>query len=44
MVKYRTIGADDLGFFFRTDSVDEAYDFVTRELAEHALGLPGASL
>ncbi len=44
LVKYDTIDADDLGFIFRTDSVDQAYDFITRELTEHALETPGAVL
>ena len=37
MVKYGTISADDVKLFFRTNSVDEAYDYVTRELELHAL-------
>jgi hypothetical protein len=37
MVKYGTISADDVKLFFRTNSVDEAYDFVTHELETHAL-------
>ena len=37
MVKYGTIGADDVKLFFRTNSVDEAYVYVTRELETHAL-------
>lgn len=37
MVKYGTIGADDVKLFFRTNSVDEAYEYVTRELELHAL-------
>ncbi len=44
LVKYGTIDRKDLDLFFRTDSVDEAFDFVTRELTEHALISPGASL
>ena len=44
LVRYGTIGADDLAFVFHTDSVDEAFDFVTRELAEYALESPGARL
>ena len=44
LVKYGMIGAEDLEPIFRTDSVDGAYEFITRELAEHALGTPGASL
>ena len=38
MAKFGTISPDDVDLFFRTDSVDEAYEYLTRELAEHALG------
>ncbi len=34
----------DLDLLFRTDSVDEAYDFVTGQLETHALGTPGPTL
>ncbi len=44
LVRFGMIDADDLNFIFRTDSVDEAYRFITRELTEHALAAPGASL
>ncbi len=44
LLRYGTIAEDDLDFIFRTDSVDEAFDYVTRELAEHALERPGATL
>ena len=44
MVKYGTIDRDDLALVFRTDSVDEAFEFITRELTEHALGEPGGAL
>ncbi|MFQ5785450.1 MAG: LOG family protein [Alphaproteobacteria bacterium] len=44
LVRYGTISAEDLDLFFTTDSVDDAYDFITRELTEHALGVPGATL
>ncbi|MFQ6017037.1 MAG: LOG family protein [Kiloniellaceae bacterium] len=39
-----TIDPEDLELLYRTDSVDEAFDFITRELKEHALGSPGATL
>lgn len=39
-----TIGAGDTALIHRTDSVDDAYDFITRELTEHALADPGGSL
>jgi predicted Rossmann-fold nucleotide-binding protein len=44
LVKYGTIGPSDLDLFHRTDSVDEAYDIITRGLAENALGSPGPTL
>jgi uncharacterized protein (TIGR00730 family) len=44
LVKYGTIGPSDLDLFFRTDSVDEAYEIITKGLTENALGNPGAVL
>jgi uncharacterized protein (TIGR00730 family) len=44
LVRYGTISAEDLALFHRTDSVDEAYDLITRGLVENALGSPGAVL
>ena len=44
LIRYGTIDASDAELFFRTDDVDEAYQYVTAELTEHALGEPGASL
>src|SRR5713101_185120 len=38
------ISKDDPGLVFRTDSVDEAYDWLILQLAEKALGQPGATL
>ena len=40
LVHYGTISRDDLEVFERTDSVDEAFAFLVRELTEHALGHP----
>jgi uncharacterized protein (TIGR00730 family) len=37
MVEAGTISAEDLDLFFRTDSVDEAYDFLVRELTRSFL-------
>ena len=34
----------DIELMFRTDSVDEAYDWIVLRLAEHALGQPGPTL
>jgi uncharacterized protein (TIGR00730 family) len=44
LVKYGTISPGDVELFHRTDSVDEAYDIVTRDLTQNALGNPGAQL
>jgi uncharacterized protein (TIGR00730 family) len=44
LVRYGTIGPDDVRLFHRTDSVDEAYELITRGLTEHALASPGAVL
>ena len=44
LVQYGTIAPRDRDLFHRTDSVDEAYDIITRGLTEHALGVPGPSL
>jgi len=42
--RYGTIDADDLALFFRTDSVDEAFEFITEQLSTYALEYPGARL
>ncbi len=42
--RYGTIGPEDDALFFRTPSVNEAFDFVTEELREYALASPGPSL
>ncbi len=44
LVDFGTIDVADLDLFLRTDSVDEAFDFITVELEEHALASPGATL
>ena len=41
LVEFGTISAKDLELFHRADSVDEAFAFITRELTENALALPG---
>ncbi len=38
------INADDIKLMRFTDSVDDAYDWIIKELAEHALGKPGPRL
>ena len=42
--KYGTIDAADLNLFFRTDSVDEAFDYVTDQLKTYSMASPGARL
>ena len=42
--RYGTIDPEDLGLFFRTDSVDEAFAFITEQLYSYALDDPGAKL
>jgi uncharacterized protein (TIGR00730 family) len=42
--RYGTINAQDLELFFRTDSVDEAFDFIIEQLKSHALDIPGPRL
>jgi len=44
LVKYGSIDAADLGLFFRTDSLDEAYEYVVRELTKYAEAERGATL
>ena len=44
LVRYGTISPEDVGLFHRTDSLDEAYEIITRGLKEYALGTPGAVL
>jgi uncharacterized protein (TIGR00730 family) len=44
MVARGTIAAEDVSLMYRTDSIDDAYDFVVRELTERALPFPGGVL
>src|SRR5688572_15870843 len=44
LVRHGTISRDDLRMFHRTDSVDEAFEIVTRHLSEYAMTEPGAIL
>ena len=37
MVRYGTISPEDVNLFYRTDSIDDAFAFITRELETHAL-------
>ncbi|MCW9032985.1 MAG: LOG family protein [Rhodospirillales bacterium] len=42
LADFGTIDRKDLKLFFRTDSVDEAFDYLTKELLEHSMPIPGA--
>jgi len=44
LVRHGTISADDLDLFHRSDSVDDAFEWLVMQLTEHALGKPGAML
>jgi uncharacterized protein (TIGR00730 family) len=44
LARYGTIGPRDMELVHRTDSVDDAYDWIVLKLAEHALGQPGPML
>jgi uncharacterized protein (TIGR00730 family) len=44
LVKHGTISARDLKLMHHTDSVDDAYDWITRSLMERALDKPGPTL
>jgi hypothetical protein len=41
MVRLGMISPEDLGLYFRTNSVDEAFEHLTRELGELVLKKPG---
>ena len=44
LVHHGMIGATDVELMHRTDSVDDAYDWLVLRLAEHALAKPGPTL
>ncbi len=44
LVRHKVIDRKDLDLFFKTDSVDEAFDHITSELREHAVERPGWGL
>ncbi len=44
MVDFGTISPEDVDLFHTSDDVDDAFEFITRELAEYALERPGPSL
>jgi len=44
LVRHGTIDAKDLEIMHRTDSVDEAFDWVVEQLAKYAIARPGAMM
>lgn len=44
LVSAGTISPEDLHLFRTTDSIDDAFNFITSELLHHSLGQPGAIL
>ena len=44
LVRHGTIDPGDVDLVYRSDSVDEAYHWLVRQLSEHALGRPGPML
>jgi uncharacterized protein (TIGR00730 family) len=44
LVRHGTISARDVDLVYLTDSVEEAYEWVVKRLAEYALGRPGPTL
>ncbi|MGP1678872.1 MAG: TIGR00730 family Rossman fold protein [Burkholderiales bacterium] len=44
LVRHGTIDDSDVNLMHRTDSVDDAYDWLIHQLTEQALGKPGAML
>ncbi len=44
MVKYGLIDAADVDLFHRSDTVEQAFDYITMELGKYAVDNPGAEL
>ena len=44
LIEFGTISPGDIDLFYRTDSVEDAYTFITRELTAHGLDTPGVTL
>ncbi len=44
LIDYGTISAEDVDLFFQTDSVDEAFEYVTQKLTEGGFPEPGPHL
>ena len=41
LVEVGTVAPEDLDLFHQTDDIDEAFDYITCELTQHALSNPG---
>ncbi len=44
LAKWGVISPEDLDLFYRTDNVEDAFAYITKELNAHALSKPGSSL
>ena len=44
LVRFGTIAPEDVNLFHRSDSVDNAFDYITTQLTEYAVGHPGLGL
>ena len=44
LARHGTIDASDIELMHRTDSIDDAYDWIVKQLSEHAIGKPGLTL
>ena len=44
LARHGTIDPHDIELMYRTDSVEEAYEWIVLRLTEHALGQPGPTL
>ena len=44
LVRFGTISPEDVNLFHRSDSVDNAFDYITTQLTEYAVGHPGIGL
>jgi len=44
LVRFGTIAPEDVNLFHRSDSVDNALDYITTQLTEYAVGHPGLGL
>ena len=44
LVRFGTISPEDVNLFYRSDSVDDAFKYITTQLTEHAVGHPGLGL